>query len=116
MPRSYDRWYTNWISGGSSAADSPVAPLVDHGRRHHAMALPQPEQFTPTDLAAIQAPTLAVLAGESVAHDPETALAGSAPVPDLTISIEPGASHALHAHLGEELDRRILAFCADHEP
>lgn len=116
VPRAYDRWYTNRISGGSGAADSPVAALVDHGRRHHAMALPQPERLTPDGLAALRTPTLAVLAGDSAAHDPEAALAGSAPMPNLTVTIEPDASHALHAQLGAALDQRILDFAAAHEP
>lgn len=113
VPDAYARWYTTWISGGSdAAATSPLAALLDHGRRHFATVLPVPEQLTDRQLAAITTPTYAVLAGRSVVHDPSAALTAAAAMPDLTIRVEPGASHALHIEHRATLNREILEFTA----
>ncbi|SFO53002.1 Pimeloyl-ACP methyl ester carboxylesterase [Pseudonocardia ammonioxydans] len=116
VPDAYARWYTRWISGGSdAAATSPLAALLDHGRRHYATVLPVPEQLTDRELATITTPTWAVLAGRSVVHDPAAALAAAAAMPDLTIRVEPGASHALHIEHRATLNREILEFTAAQE-
>lgn len=116
LPDSYDRLYSRWIAGGSVAAEqSPVAPLLDHGRANFAVVMPVPEQFGAAALAGIEAPVFAALAGRSVAHDIDDAIEGSRVVRDLTLTVEPDASHALHIEQEESLDRRILAFAAEHD-
>lgn len=117
LPDACARSYTGWISGGSDASRrSPLAPLLDHGRKHFATVLPTPQQLTPTQLSQIEAPTSVVLAGNSVAHDAaEAQQAAAAAISDLTIRIEPDASHALHIEHHATLNREILEFSARHD-
>lgn len=116
LPDAYDRWYSRWIAGGSDASvRSPVASLVDHGRANFAVVTPVPEQFDAAALAAVEAPVFAALAGRSVAHDVQDAITGSRAVRDLTLTVAPEASHALHIEQAETLDRQILDFVAEHD-
>ena len=116
LPDAFARSYTGWISGGSSASrQSPLAPLLDHGRKHFATVLPAPQQLTPDQLSQITAPTYAVLAGRSVVHDAEAAVRTADALSDLTIRIEPDASHALHIEHHAVLNREILEFTARHD-
>lgn len=116
LPDAYDRLYSQWIAGGSEAVgSSPVAPLLDHGRANFAVVMPVPEKFDAAALAGIEAPVFAAMAGRSVAHDVDDAVEGSRAVRDLTLTVEPDASHALHVEQAESLDVRILAFAAEHD-
>ncbi|WP_051297947.1 alpha/beta fold hydrolase [Brevibacterium album] len=116
MPDSFARWYTSWISGGTDAArNSPLAGLLDHGRRHYATTLPVPEQLPAETLAGIETPTLAVLAGGSVAHDPQDAAETASTMPNAQVRIEPDASHAVHIEHHDNLFPMISSFLADHD-
>lgn len=111
LPNSFGDIYSRWIAGGSEAsAASPVAALLEHGRRHFAAVTPVPRQLEAADLADIDVPVLIALAGRSVAHDTETAVAGTAALEDLTLIVDPDASHAMHAHDAENIDSRIIDF------
>lgn len=116
MPDSYASWYTSWISGGTDAArSSPLAGLLDHGRRHYATTLPVPEQLPTSTLAEIETPTLAVLAGQSVVHDPQEAAETAATMPNVRVRIEPDASHAVHIERHDALLPVISSFIASHD-
>ncbi|MBB3040029.1 alpha/beta fold hydrolase [Hoyosella altamirensis] len=116
MPDSFATWYTSWISGGTDAAtNSPLAGLLDHGRRHYATKLPIPEQLPSERLAGIETPTLAVLAGQSVVHDAQDAAETATTMPNVRVRIEPNASHAVHIEHHDDLLPVISSFIADHD-
>ncbi|MBB3665277.1 pimeloyl-ACP methyl ester carboxylesterase [Prauserella sediminis] len=116
MPDSFASWYTSWISGGTDAATkSPLAGLLDHGRRHYATKLPIPEQLPKEKLAGIETPTLAVLAGQSVVHDAQDAAETATTMPNVRVRIEPDASHAVHIEHHDDLLPVISSFIAGHD-
>ena len=116
MPDSYASWYSGWISGGTDGArNSPLTPLLDHGRRHYEIKLPTPEQLATEELAELRTPTLAVFAGQSVVHDAQDAAEAAARMPDVRVRMEPDASHAVHIERHDELLPVLSSFMADHD-
>lgn len=116
MPDSFASWYTGWISGGTDAAErSPLAPLLDHGRKHYSISLPTPGRLPGEQLAGIETPTYAVLAGRSVVHDAQEAAENATTMPNARVRTEPDASHAIHIERADDLNREISSFIAQHD-
>ena len=73
LPKSWRDSFNSYTAGGAPVEDVPVADMIEAGMQHYRMKLPQPERITPDQLATLEVPVLAFIAGESVMHDPQVA-------------------------------------------
>lgn len=109
MPR-----FLAWVDGrGSVPLDDPVGNVVAAALRHYRTALPMPSLLTDEQLRSIQAPTLAIIAGRSVMHDPQRALRRAELVPGAEVELWAAATHALSGQCADEVNARVLRF-TDH--
>ncbi len=96
LPRSWRDGFNSWTAGGAPVEDVPVADLVEAGMRGYALALPQPARIPPGRLGELAMPVLVLLAGDSGMHDAgEAAALARRALPDATVVLVPGASHAI---------------------
>ncbi|MBX9390175.1 alpha/beta fold hydrolase [Streptomonospora nanhaiensis] len=111
LPRSWRESFNSYTAGGAPADDSPQGALIEAGMRTYALRLPQPGQIPEERLAGLRPPVLAVLAGESVMHDPATAEAAARrALPDDRVKVYPDASHAINGEYPEEVAADVGAF------
>lgn len=106
MPR-----FLAWVDGrGPVPEDDPVGNVIAAALRHYRTALPMPSLITDEQLRGIQVPTLAVIAGRSVMHDPALALRRAELVPGAEVELWGEATHALSGQCATEVNARVLRF------
>lgn len=111
LPKSWRDGFNSYTAGGAPVEDVPVADMIEAGMQHYALKLPQPTRISEERLAGLDLPVLAIIAGRSVMHDPETAAAtAERALPDATVRVYPDASHAVNGEYPEELAADIAAF------
>ncbi|OOC57226.1 MULTISPECIES: alpha/beta fold hydrolase [Nocardiopsis] len=111
LPRSWRDGFNSWTAGGAPVEDVPVADMIESGMRDYALKLPQPARIAEEALADLDMPVLAVIAGESVMHDPDTAVAtAERALSRATVEVYPDASHAVNGEYPRELAADIDAF------
>lgn len=94
---------------------SGVCPGVECPSASMSLKLPQPTRITEERLAALDVPLLAVIAGKSVMHDAEDAVAtAERALPDGTVRLYPDASHAVNGEYPDLLRRDIADFVASN--
>ncbi|GAA4907946.1 alpha/beta fold hydrolase [Streptomyces coeruleoprunus] len=110
------RWarpaFFRWINGGVAVRrEDPVADLIAAGMRDYRMATPMPPLITDSQLRSLALPVLALVAGRSVMHDPQAALArAQAQIPGVRAELWPAATHSLPSESPAETDAAILRF------
>ncbi|GGK72386.1 carboxylesterase [Sphaerisporangium melleum] len=104
--------FLRWVNGGDPVPhDDPVARVIIAGLRHYRTALPPPAYPADDDLRSITAPTLAVVAGRSVIHDPRKAYErAKALIPHVQPELWPHATHSIAGQCATEVNARVLAF------
>lgn len=106
-PEAWRRRVLSWLAGGA-AVDGPVARLIEAGSTEFEMHQPMPTRFSDADLASLDVPVLALLAGRSVIHDAQRAAERARNLlRHGRVEMWPDASHAIN---GEYPDR--IAQCA----
>lgn len=82
--------------------------------QHYRPHLPQPARISVERLAALDLPVLAIIAGESVMHDPQMAEATARrALADGEVLVIPGASHAVNGEHPGDIAAAIASFI-DH--
>ena len=95
--------------------DVPVADMIEAGMQGYSLKLPQPTRFTEKRVATLDVPVLAIIAGRSVMHDAQEAVAtAERTLPDGTVRVYPDASHAINGEYPERLRDDIADFVARH--
>jgi pimeloyl-ACP methyl ester carboxylesterase len=105
--------FLSWVDAQGFAApeDDPVGRVIGASMREFRPALPQPELFTDEDLRSISVPTLVLIAGRSVMHDPERALArAQALIPNVQVELWPEATHSISGQFADNVNARVLRF------
>ncbi|WP_022917474.1 alpha/beta fold hydrolase [Ruania albidiflava] len=116
LPKSWRDSFSSYTAGGAPVEDVPVAQMIEAGMQHYRMKLPQPEQISPEQLASLEMPVLAFIAGESVMHDPPTAaITAEQTLAHGTVRVYPEASHAINGEYPEEIAADIGAFLAEQD-
>ncbi|WP_017597569.1 alpha/beta fold hydrolase [Nocardiopsis lucentensis] len=115
LPRSWRDGFNSWTAGGVPVEDVPVADMIEAGMRHYTLRLPQPTRISEEELGRLGMPVLAVIAGDSVMHDAEEAVATAertlAPGEGGgTVRLYPDASHAVSGEHPEEIAADVAAF------
>lgn len=104
-------WFMRWIDGqGTELAGVPEAEVIDAAMAHFRTALPAPAYFTDDQLRGISVPTLALIAGRSVIHDPRRAYARAALIPDVRAEVWPDATHSIAGQFAEKVSERVVRF------
>ncbi|WP_084551028.1 alpha/beta fold hydrolase [Actinomadura rifamycini] len=111
LPKSWRDAFNSYTAGGAPVEDVPVADMIERGMKGYTLRLPQPSRIDERALRRIGTPVLALLAGESVMHDPgasrevaERALRSG------TVKVYPDASHAINGEYPERVAADIAAF------
>ncbi|MFI6576177.1 alpha/beta fold hydrolase [Nocardiopsis sp. NPDC050513] len=110
LPSSWRDGFNSWTAGGAPVEDVPVADMIEAGMRHYTLRLPQPTRISEERLERLDMPVLAIIAGDSVMHDAESAAATAERVlPDGTVRLYDDASHAINGEHPEEIASDIAA-------
>jgi pimeloyl-ACP methyl ester carboxylesterase len=80
--------------------------------RDFKVSFPAPAMPGDDELRSIGVPVLALIAGKSIAHNPEKAAARARMVCDCTVEVWPEASHAINGEYPERIAERVDAFLA----
>ncbi|WP_246052765.1 alpha/beta fold hydrolase [Actinocorallia herbida] len=111
LPKSWRDSFTSYTAGGAAVTDVPVAAMIESGMRNHTRRLPQPALLPEKDLRRLTMPVLAILAGDSVMHDPATSrTVAERALPHATVKLYPHASHALNGEHPAELATDLTTF------
>ncbi|WP_066939668.1 alpha/beta fold hydrolase [Microtetraspora fusca] len=112
LPESWRLRLLSWISGGADlSGDEPVADLISAGMREFTAFLPPPTYPSDEQVAAVDVPTLAVIAGRSIIHHPGRAAERARRLLARgVVELWPDASHALNGEFPERVSARVLAF------
>jgi pimeloyl-ACP methyl ester carboxylesterase len=106
FPKSWRDSFISWTAGGAPVEDEPIADMIEAGMQSYRLALPAPSRFSEQQLAGVDLPVLAIIAGESPMHDAAAAATFADRVlADGRIEVYPDASHAING----EYPRRIAA-------
>ncbi|MEU9111490.1 alpha/beta hydrolase [Streptomyces sp. NPDC048483] len=111
MPERLRNRLLGWISGGIDDAGDPIeGRLIASGMRDFTTRFPAPVLPRDDELRAIGVPVLALIAGRSIAHDPDKAAARARTVPGGTVEVWPDASHAINGEFPERIADRVEEF------
>lgn len=113
LPKRVRYWLLGWISGGIPVDDSiPEGRLIAAAMRDFTSAQPMPVRPTAEELAAIEVPVLAILAGRSIVHDAARAAETARAIPGARVEVWPDASHAINGEFPERIAERVAEFTA----
>ncbi|WP_067171462.1 alpha/beta fold hydrolase [Microtetraspora niveoalba] len=115
VPFFPERWrqaLLSWISGGADlSGDEPVADLISAGMRDFTAFLPPPAYPADDQVAAVDVPVLALIAGRSIIHDPDKAARRARRLlAHGVVELWPDASHAINGEFPDRVNARVLAF------
>lgn len=106
--------FLHWVDGQEGEDDpeaNPVGHVIAEGMREFESELPTPEYPDDDELRSIDVPTLALIAGRSVMHDPEDAFERANKVlRHGQVEMWKDATHAIAGQYAREVNRRILRF------
>jgi pimeloyl-ACP methyl ester carboxylesterase len=106
FPKSWRDSFNSWTAGGAPVEDEPIADMIEAGMQSYQLALPLPSRFSEQQLAGLDLPVLAIMAGESRMHDAAAATRFADRVlPAGRVEVYADASHAING----EYPRRIAA-------
>jgi pimeloyl-ACP methyl ester carboxylesterase len=117
VPDALRRRVLSWISGGADVDDSvPVAALIEAGARDFVLRQPLPTRFQADQLATLDIPVLALIAGRSVIHDPvRAAEAARTLLGRGQVEVWADASHAISGEYAAEITVRAQRFWQEVE-
>ncbi|KQR98551.1 carboxylesterase [Williamsia sp. Leaf354] len=117
LPDSLRHRLLAMTAGGATVSDAvPEGRLIASGMRDFRQSMPQPARPSVAELRAITTPVLAIIAGESIVHDPQRAARTAREVPGAEVEVWAGASHAINGERPEEIAERVDRFIADLNP
>jgi pimeloyl-ACP methyl ester carboxylesterase len=105
--------FLSWVDAQGSAApeDEPVGRVIAASMREYRPALPHPKLFTDDELRSVNVPTLALIAGRSVMHDPQRAFdRAEALIPNVQVELWPEATHSISGQFADKVNARVLRF------
>ena len=110
LPKSWRDGFNSYTAGGAPVEDVPVADMIEAGMQHYVRKLPSPTRVSEEQLAELEMPVLAIIAGDSVMLDPQTAAeTAERALPDGTVRVYPGASHAVNGEHPEQIAADVAA-------
>jgi pimeloyl-ACP methyl ester carboxylesterase len=113
LPKSWRDSFSSWTAGGAPVTDVPEARMIEAGM-HYRIKQPSPTMITKDQLSRLQLPALVIIAGASPMHDSaQAASVARQTLPDATVEVYPGASHAINGEHPDRLAADLAAFLDD---
>jgi pimeloyl-ACP methyl ester carboxylesterase len=110
LPAGVSARYLQWVAG-RVPIEQPAGRIVMAGLRDYRMKLPIPSYGKEDALRSIKVPTLALLGGRSVVHDPREAVRRAQTfLPNNQTELWPEAGHGLPTEFPEQFNARLLEF------
>lgn len=111
FPKSWRDSFASWTANGAPVEDVPVARMIEAGIQAYVLKLSAPRRISERQLAKLDTPTLALLAGASRMHDAAKAadLARRA-LPRATVVVYPHASHAINGEYPDRIAADVRVF------
>lgn len=111
FPKSWRDSFTSWTANGAPVQDVPVARMIEAGIQTYVLKLSAPSRIDEQQLATLDVPTLALLAGASRMHDAaEAADLARRTLPRATVVVYPQASHAINGEYPDRIAADVAAF------
>jgi pimeloyl-ACP methyl ester carboxylesterase len=115
LPKTWRDSFNSYTAGGAPVEDVPVAEMIEVGMQHYRLRLPQPTRISEERLTTLDLPVLAIIAGESVMHDPQVAAeTARRALAHREVLVIPGASHAVNGEHPDEVAAAIAGFLDDY--
>jgi pimeloyl-ACP methyl ester carboxylesterase len=112
LPKSWRDSFSSWTAGGAPVTDVPEARMIEAGM-HYRIKQPSPTMISKDQLSRLHLPVLVIIAGDSPMHDSaQAATVARQTLPDATVEVYPGASHAINGEHPERLAADIATFLA----
>jgi pimeloyl-ACP methyl ester carboxylesterase len=116
LPRSWRDSFNSYTAGGKPVEHVPVADMIESGMKNYTMHQPQPGRITEQQLTALPMPVLAIIAGRSVMHHPETARStAERALRTKTVAYYPDASHAINGEYPDRIANDLRTFLTTHD-
>lgn len=116
FPKSARDSFNSWTAGGAPVEDVPVADMIEAGMQSYALKLPTPTRLSEADIAGLDMPVLAIMAGRSVMHDSaQAAQFAKTTLPGGRVLIYDEASHAINGEYPDEIAAELAAFLEEIE-
>ena len=113
-PQAWSESFSSYTAGGAEVKDLPVTRMIEAGMAHYRLRLPMPSRISEEEVAALNIPVLAFIAGRSVMHDPPTAIAAATcALGEESVKVYPDASHAINGEYPEATAADIAEFVRD---
>lgn len=114
LPKSWRDSFNSYTAGGAPVEDVPIADMIESGMRNYTLRLPQPTPITQEELTGLEMPVLAIIARDSVMHDPKTATeTAEEALRDGSVRVYPEASHAINGEYPDEIAADLETFLAE---
>jgi len=111
FPRSWRDGFNSWTAGGAPVEHEPVGEMIEAGMQTYRLKLPIPSVIDPQRIAALDVPTLVILAGASPMHDAAAAAeVARRTLKHGTVKVYPGTSHAINGERPAEIAADLAAF------
>ena len=113
LPKTMRDDFNSWTAGGAPVEDQPLAQMIEAGMMTYRLKLPIPSVIDETRIAALEIPTLVILAGRSPMHDTQAAAVTARRLLRRgTVKIYPDASHAISGERADAIAADIAAHLA----
>ena len=110
LPKKMRDDFNSWTAGGAPVEDEPIAQMIEAGMMTYRLKLPIPAVIDETRIAAVDVPTLVILAGRSPMHDTQAAaLTARRLLRRGTVKIYPDTSHAISGERPDAIAADIAA-------
>ena len=110
-PRAWRDSFNSYTAGGAPVEDVPVSRMIEAGTQHYRLRLPAPARIDEARVSQIDVPVLAIIAGDSVMHDPAvTADTAIRVLGAESVRVYDDASHAINGEHLQEIAADIDAF------
>jgi pimeloyl-ACP methyl ester carboxylesterase len=117
LPRKMRDDFSSWTAGGAPVEHEPVAEMIEAGMQTYRLKLPIPGVIDPQRIAAVDAPTLVILAGSSPMHDAAAAAdVARRGLRHGTVKVYPGTSHAINGERPAEIAADLATLLNRVEP
>ena len=113
LPKRLRDGFNSWTAGGAPVVDEPIGQMIEAGMQTYRLKLPIPSVIDESRIAALDIPTLVILAGKSPMHDPNAAAATARRLLRRgTVKVYPDTSHAINGERPHEIAADIAAHVA----
>jgi pimeloyl-ACP methyl ester carboxylesterase len=115
LPKSWRDSFNSYTAGGAPVEDVPVARMTETAMSSYTIKLPQPTLIPEEELASLNMPALAILAGKSVMHDVDASRqVAERRLRKGTVVVYPKASHAVGSEKTKAISHEIQKFLNAH--